>query len=326
MRSKTKYLLDDNTVKKLFESAGYKNIKEIKLLGNGEFNAVYAAVADGKELALKIAPSSSVDVMTYEKGMIKSEIYWYGMIKEHTAIRVPQIYHKDFSRTLIDADWFIMEKLDGMQMDAFEFTAEEKTQSQNILAEMAGEIHGIHGDKFGYVQGEMYENWYLALRSFAHNLMSDCQRKGKTSRRGKKFIEYIERGKEIFENAPSTMVNYDIWAGNVICRRVNGKVEYSWIDPERSFYGDPIFDFCCLDFLTPLEKKKSVAAHNEVSEIKIGTGKEERIRYAASLAMMAFITETERYYRYSPFHFGYWRNTLASFLLYRSAFKELKNL
>lgn len=326
MKSKTKYLIDSKTVKKLCKSAGYKDISEIKLLGNGEFNAVYGAKADEKSIAIKIAPPQSADVMTYEKNMMKAELYWYDMIKEHTSVRVPEIYYKDFSRKLIDADWFIMEKLHGVQMDEFDFTPEEKEQSQNILAQMAGEMHNIIGNKFGYVQNEMYENWYRALLSFAQNLLNDCQRKGKTSRRGKKFIKYINSGKEIFEKAPSTMVNYDIWAANVICRRVNGKVEYSWIDPERSFYGDPIFDFCCLDFLTPLENKKSIVAHNKVSSIKILTGREERIRYAASLAMMAFITETERYYRYTPFHYGFWRNTYLSFLLYRTAFKEFKSI
>ena len=91
------------------------------------------------------------------------------------------------------------------------------------------------------------------------------------------------------------MVNYDIWDANIICRRRNGNVEYAWIDPERSFWGDPVFDFCCLDFLTPLGSKKSLAVHNKYAKIGIGAGREEKIRYAASLAMMAFIMETERY-------------------------------
>lgn len=326
MKSKTKFLTDDETIRKLYLNAGYKQVTGIKLLGNGEFNAVYEAVADGRPTALKISPPSRAEVMQYENGMMKAELYWYEQIRKNTSIRVPAVYHRDFSRRLIDADWFIMEKLEGEQMDTFAFSKDEKTQSQNILAEMAGEIHNITGEKFGYIQNKLYDNWYLALRSAVKNLLSDCAKKGRRSRRGETFLGCIDRGKNIFEKAPCTMVNYDIWAANVICRRKNQKVEYAWIDPERSFWGDPLLDFCCLDFLTPLEKKHSVQAHNRVSAVKIRTGREEKIRYAASLAMMALIMETEKYYRYTPCHFGYWRNTIISGILYRTAFKELKKL
>ena len=58
MKSKTKFLKDDETIRKLYLNTGYKQVTGIKLLGNGEFNAVYEAVADGRPTALKISPRS----------------------------------------------------------------------------------------------------------------------------------------------------------------------------------------------------------------------------------------------------------------------------
>lgn len=52
------------------------------------------------------------------------------------------------------------------------------------------------------------------------------------------------------------MVNFDIWWPNIICNRENGEIKYAWIDPERSFWGDRIADFVCLEYQKPLEKKK----------------------------------------------------------------------
>lgn len=322
MVSKTKFMLDNKTIKILCHKAGISGIKNITLLGDGEFNAVYEITAD-RNYVLKISPDANTQVLTYEKGIMKAELYWYDILRNNTSIKVPEIYYSDFSHEQINADWFIMEKLEGKPKNRFEFTPEEKDEASGALAKMSAEIHNIKGNQFGYIQNKMYGNWYFALRAAAENLAEDCRRKGKSSRRGKRFINYIDRHRNIFEKAPCTMVNYDIWDANIICLRRNGSIEYAWIDPERSFWGDPMFDFCCLDFLTPLNNKKSLAVHNKYSEIKLNAGRSERIRYAASLAMMAFIMETERYYRYTPRHFGWWRNTLCSAQLYRTAFQEL---
>ena len=77
------------------------------------------------------------------------------------------------------------------------------------------------------------------------------------------------------------MVNFDIWWPNIICNRENGEIKYAWIDPERSFWGDRIADFVCLEYQKPLEKKKaSLAAYNAVADEPIRVTREEKIRYA----------------------------------------------
>ena len=72
MKSNTKVQLDVQAISALCASAGFQEIQNIKPLGAGEFNALYAFDSGGKGYALKIAPDARTLVMTYEKDMIRS--------------------------------------------------------------------------------------------------------------------------------------------------------------------------------------------------------------------------------------------------------------
>lgn len=327
MISKTKFAIDPDTIRRLFARAGIQNITNIAPLGAGEYNAVFSACADGRDYVLKIAPSEEIPVLTYEHNIMEAELFWYEQMRTKTSVRVPKIYYSDFSKSEIPTNWFIMEKLSGTQLDKTDFqTNTEKEHAQIITAEMAAEIHTIKNDKFGYIQNRLYDNWYDAIHSFVENLLKNCAAKGKTSKRGTRLLQYIDRYRNILEQAECTMVNFDIWAPNIMCRRENGTLQYAWIDPERSFWGDRILDFCCLEFMEPLQNKsKSLAAYNAVSDKKVTATKEERIRYAIGFAYLGLVMETEKYYRYSPCRFGWWRNVFASKAIFSQAFKELKN-
>ena len=325
MVSRTKYLLDNKTVTRLFENAGITGVTSIAPLGAGEYNAVYAVKAD-KEYVLKVAPAADTPILTYEKEMMKSEVYWYSLLRTQTDIRVPEVYFADDSKTLIPTAYFIMEKLAGTQMDQFQMTAEEKTECSRRVAQMVAQLHQIQNTEFGYLQNGLHGNWYAALTSMLENLICDAERVGKKSPKGKKLLTYAKKYESILKDVPSTMVNYDAWMPNMLCRRLkNGEIEIAWIDPERSFWGDRIFDFICLEFPKPLSKKTlSVRAYNEVSGQPILCSREECIRFAFAEGVMALIQEVEKYYRYTPHHFGWWRNVLSAAMLYKQAFRTLE--
>lgn len=324
MISKTKYMLSDNQIKELFKKAGISGVSKIAPLGAGEFNAVYEVIAD-KPYVLKVAPSTDIPVLTYEKDMIKSELYWYDMIRNNTDIYVPLIYYKDFSKELIPADWFIMEKLDGKQRNEINI---DKTVITEKTAKMVAQIHNIKNNKYGYIQNQLYDNWYDALKSMIKNLLSDAERAGKKSKQGKKLLKYTDKYKHILSKVPCCMVNYDIWDPNVLCKSTeNGDVEFQWIDPERSFWGDRIFDFMCLE--NPIgsinKKTESLKFYNTISDSPIALNKEIEIRYAFAFGLLALIQEVEKYYRYTPHNFGWWRNAVGCTAYYKMAFKVLKN-
>lgn len=324
MVSKTKYLLDDKTIKAMCKKAGIENIKSIAPLGAGEFNAVYEITAD-KAYVLKIAPKNDTPVMTYEKDMMQTEVYWYDVIRNNTSIKVPDVYYTDFSKTLIKSDWFIMEKLEGRQRNEIKM---DKDELNKKTAHMVAEIHYIKNDRFGYVQNGLYDNWYDALSNMIKNLLLDARKMNRKSKRGEKLLSYTEKYKNILKKVPCSMVNYDIWDPNVICREHNnGEIEFQWIDPERSFWGDSIFDFICLDsiFGSLNLKKTSIKNYNEKADIPVEINRETEIRFAFAMGLLGLIQEVEKYYRYTPRNFGWWRNIGGSKFYYTEAFRVLKN-
>lgn len=326
MKSKTKNIVADETIRKCFVKAGFKNINNITALGAGMYNSVYSVSADGKEYAIKIAPPDDVEVMSYERGMMAAEVFWYKQMRDKTCIQVPNVLFYDDSKEIITSEYFIMEKIDGTQIDKMQLSNKEKADLNAEMAKLAAEMHKIKNDKFGYIQMGLFDNWYYAIRASVQALINDAEAKGKKTKRGKKLLSYIDKNKNILEKVDCCMVNYDIWASNILARRENGVLRFWWIDPERSFWGDRMADFVCLDVTKPLSKKdKVIEAYNTVSDEKIVATHELEIRYAILMAQMGLIQEVEKYYRYRPTMIGWWIDVIGSnFLFYKIAFKLLK--
>lgn len=325
MVSKTKFVISDDKIKEIFHHFGIDNIKSISPLGDGEYNAVFEVKAD-KSYVLKLAPDSSIPVLTYENKMMSSEVFWYEQIRIHTDIRVPDVYFSDFSRNIIPTEYFIMEKLDGEMRNTAKLGMDTVRENTAI---MLAQIHKIKNDRYGYIQNQLYDNWYDALCSMIQNLLDDAKRVGKRSKNGERLLKYAEKYKDILMRVECTMVNYDLWDGNVICcKDQNGKTEHCWIDPERSFWGDRIFDFICVDnnpVFRLKSKQKTIDIYNRTADNPIEINYENEIRYAFAQGLMGIIQEVEKYYRYTPHHFGWWRNVLSYTGIYKNAFKVLKN-
>jgi len=326
MNSRSKTLLDKETIESLTQPVLGNTIQSISPLGDGEFNAVYSlALADSSFCALKIAPKSTVPVLTYEMGMMEAEVFWYDQIQQHTSIRVPKIYSSNINEDELPAPWFLMEQLPGIPMDKFDFHSKEKEEKQITLISILTEIHDIHHTQYGYVQNGLKDTWHEAIRFMVENELKDAARVSRSSKRGEKLLSYIDEYHSILSQAPCTMVNFDLWPSNILCERHENQVLYSWIDPERSFWGDPIADLVCFEFLVPLEKKtKTLETYNTHAKSPILANKEEQIRYAIMEAYLALIMEVEKYYRYWTTNPGWARNVIVSKLLYRSAFSVLK--
>lgn len=325
MISRTKLKVDEVTIQKMFEQAGIHGVSHIAPLGAGEYNAVYSAKANGKEYAIKISPEESIPILTYETNLLSSELFWYKKMKEMTDIPVPEIYYSDFSKTLLPANYFIMERVKGVQLDKMELTPEEKEAVSLEKAKILAAIHKIKNDQFGYVQNGLFDDWYQAIKSMTVAIIRDGQKKNHRSRRGERLLAYIEQYKPILQSVECSMINYDLWDPNLICSREKGKIKYTLIDPERSCWGDRIADFVCLEPMIALEdKKSSLKAYNSVAGQPILATKNEKIRYAVALGYLALILEVEKYYRYTPLHFGWWRNTIVSKMAFDHSLKDLK--
>lgn len=327
MISKTKTMLSDSLIKTLFMKACISNITSIESLGAGEYNAVYGVESPAGDYAMKVAPPSDMKVLSYEKNLMQSEVFWYKQISENTKIRIPKVFYSDFSKSDLPTNFFIMEKLAGHELYKMNFTEDEWTQSYAAKAKMAAQIHTIKNTKFGYIQNDLFSSWYLAIKSMVSSLVKDCNSLGYESERGNLLLSYIDEHKRILENVQSVMVNFDLWDSNVLCERHNDTLNFSWIDPERSFWGDRIADFVSMsrNQLEPLsEKKETLEAYNSVSDIPITGTHEEDIRYAIALGYLALIQETEKYVRYEPGDKGWTQSVKESDERFAAAFDILR--
>lgn len=321
MKSKTKYNLSDNQIIRIFKENNIENIIEIKPLNEGMFNSVYNIRTENKEYVLKIAPKKSQKVMTYEKNMLQSELFWYDVINKNTNIYTPKIYFSSQkNNNIIESDYFVMEKINGLQRNKAKLSTKKKLE---MTAKIIAEFHNVKNDKYGYIQNELYDNWYDALSNMIINIINDAKEVGKFTEKGEKLLKYANKYKNILKKSECTMVNYDLWDANMICS--DNKVTV--IDPERTFWGDPVFDFICAEgFTKPLSTKtQTIDIHNSMSDIKIEINRESEIRYAFAQGYMALIQEVERYYRFTRLSEGWIFDKFCSDLLYKSAFKILEN-
>ncbi len=325
MKSSTKVLLNSHAVTALCEASGFPNAQNVSPLGAGEFNAVYAFEQAGRKYALKIAPDSRSPVMTYEKNMMRSEVFWYEKLRAHTRIAVPEIYHTDFSRTLLPSDFFIMELVPGRQMNEMDFSPAEKAAATEKLPRMAAEIHKIKNQGFGYPQCGLYGTWPQALSAMVRAIVNDAAAMGKPCANGERLQAFVRRHHGVLARASCRMVNFDLWEANILCDRGPDGMCYTWIDPERGFWGDPLMDFICFEFDKPLpEKHASLAAYNAVAENPVTPGREAQIRFAFAQAYLGLIMEVERYTRYTPGDEGWKRNDAVCASLFASAFACLE--
>ncbi|MGN0529157.1 MAG: phosphotransferase family protein [Eubacterium sp.] len=321
MISRTKPELKTDEIQNMFNAAALGKVLKAEKLGDGEYNAVYDVVTDMGKYVLKVSPLDKTGILTYEQDMMRVEVFWYAQIRTHTKICVPYVYFKDFSHTVYPSDYFIMERMEGEQLNSADLTTEEKAECEREIARMTAQMHKVTNNKYGYIQNTLFDCWYDALRNMIENLIDDAKRAGKASKRGQK----LEKCRDILNTVPCVMVNADLWYGNILCVKNGGKFKLILIDPERSFWGDPIFDFVNLDFARMLNKKtRTLEAYNSSAKVPIKCTRDEMIRFALSLGYLALVMETEKYYRYSPKHFGWWRNIFSSKFLYDNAFKILK--
>jgi len=324
MISRTKYSIEETAILQVFVAAGIPGVTSAAPLGYGEFNAVYLARSDERSYVLKIAPRSTAPVMTYEQNMMASEVFWYDILREKTTIRVPEVYLSDFSRTILPVPYFIMEYLPGETLNKAALSPAERAEVDAMLPAMAAQLHAIKNAQFGYPQNGLFDSWYIAVHAFVAQTLADCTRKHRRSRRGERLLRFIERHRDILEHVEGCMVNFDIWPANSIVQRENGNIQLCWIDPERSFWGDRMLDFVCFAFHQPLSSKPDVlAAYNAASDTPVLLTREEQIRFAIGQGYLALIMETEKYYRYTAFNYGWWRNVFACRMLYRAAFAAL---
>lgn len=213
-------------------------------LGHGWFSAAYRIrLRDGERVVLKIAPPAGVEVLTYERGAMATELAATRLIREHTTVPVPAIHFADSSHELCDADYFFMEFVDAANFGMIKksLSPAERDGYNEALGAVTRELNSIKGDAFGPLAGPGVATWRDRFTAMVDDILDDGSRRG------------IDLGwdytdvREVVETHAGTLdevtepvfVEWDLWDNNAMIR--DGRIA-AVIDHERAFYGDPLIE------------------------------------------------------------------------------------
>jgi 5-methylthioribose kinase len=158
---------------------GEEAMSELK---DGWFNAAYnVRLSDGREVILKIAPPQDAEVMTYEKGIMVTEVTAMRLVAQNPAIPVPEIYYFDTACDLCDSDYFFMEKLTGDNYDHVRASLSPEIQAQidQSIGRIIRAINGFTGTYFGYDGNSALrgDTWKEAFIKIVESVLEDGLRK-----------------------------------------------------------------------------------------------------------------------------------------------------
>lgn len=301
--SKTKRDISDKALNEIFSKHSLGKIVKVIPLKGGQFNSVLKiTVQSGKNYVIKIAPSKGTDVLTYEKDLIKSEVYFYEKFSNLKNIHFPEIYGYDYDRES-QYQYLIMEFIEGKMLTSAKLSKEDYDQVMYELGCALAEIHNLSCEEgFGYIQNGLFASWEEAYLNMTENVIKNAESKNAEIPRIDEIRNILLENRALLKSVKKPCpVHFDLWAGNIMLK---DKKLYALIDCERAMFGDRIGDFISLDYLAPFDKeknKKLTDGYNSVAKEPIVFDDNELKRFYLMRMYLGLIVFTEQHYRYSKF-------------------------
>ena len=215
-------------------------------LGHGWCNAAYRIrLRDGQSVVLKIAPPAGVEVMTYEQDMMRIEVTALRMIRERTSVPVPAVLHYDTSLELCDAEYFIMEFVEGQNLGIIDsdLSKESRAAYEQALGAANRELNGIRGEWFGPLLGTAAGGgtWRETFTGLFEDVLRDGERRGVDLGWDYDAIRRLLAAHAdcLDEVTEPAFIEWDLWNSNAIVR--DGSLA-GIIDHERALFGDPLME------------------------------------------------------------------------------------
>ncbi len=213
-------------------------------LTEGWFNVAYILrLRDGREVVCKIAPPPGIDVMTYERDMMRGEIAAVRLILERTEVPVPRIDHYDDSHDLITADWFVMPRLPGDNLKQLSTTIspDEYAGGWRVVGTMTRSLNGIIGDGYGRFNQPLFATWREAFTSILEDVLRDGERRSVDLGWPYDQVRTViaDHAHELDAVTEPAFCEWDLWDANAMFHE--GRL-VGIIDHERAFWGDPLME------------------------------------------------------------------------------------
>ncbi len=305
MKSLTKARVSESDIRSMCQKAFGVDLKTSKELNDGFYNISYLVkLMDGREMVLKVAPPSDVNILTYEKDIMAAEVKFYKLCHEHTDIPVPYILFEDFDLDVFASPYYFMSKLHGIPTNYVkEISPDMRREIYEQLAAYLGRLHQIKGQCFGYISMKdkcLNKSYYECFRLMMDALIEDANRVGQDLPFDmEKMDELLRRSKFAFDVVKEpTLVHYDLWDGNIFIKGYEDMTIEGIIDFERGFYGDPAADISQAGGYIDLENSDYFwDIYNNNSDIKLTYDYPMKIRVICYRLYVFMIMYVETFYR-----------------------------
>lgn len=255
MDSLTKNIQTNESLERMIKTAfGEKlhigeavNEVKVKELKEGFYNAAYEIILPDRSVILKIAPAANAKILAYEKNMMEAEVNSLRLVKEKTKVPVPDVLYYDQSHSISDADYFFMNKVEGISLNQAKENGMPPSEQEMIYEEIGRynlELNEIRGNKYGYfalkeMQGD---NWEQVFAVMIESIMVDGERiQWDIGMAYDEVRRVIEKSKGALNTIMEPrLVHWDLWEGNIFTN--NGKVT-AFIDFERVMWADPLLEY-----------------------------------------------------------------------------------
>jgi len=230
-------------------------------LDGGTFNAVSrVTLADGRRLILKVPPLPGVPVLTYERGILRTEALFYDLAAPHC--QLPAVIHAGFGHHNDVGDFLLMTELPGQPWPAVADRLGDG-QRQRLRGELGRIVAGLHtttGSEFGYPAQPLAASWRIAFGGMLDTILTEADHYRVTLPLPTGVIrQRAARHASVLDEVTTPMlVHFDLWDGNILIDldgatpRIGGL-----IDAERAFWGDPLADFVSLALLGDIQQDEA---------------------------------------------------------------------
>jgi aminoglycoside phosphotransferase (APT) family kinase protein len=218
----------------------------------GKHNTSYYVRGAGDELVLRISPSDDAGFLFYERRMMAQEPQLHALLRAETSVPVAEILAYDDSRSLLDRDYLLMERLTGQPLTDAGLTQRQVDRVLEQVGVYLAQMHALVADRYGYLGAHRpmapQPAWVEAFTVMWNKLLDDvvaCG--GYTPDEADLFRRLLNIYRPHFDRpVPASLLHMDVWSQNILVDstgRVTGLV-----DLDRALWGDPEIEFAVLDY------------------------------------------------------------------------------
>jgi fructosamine-3-kinase len=214
------------------------DVDKVYILTGGCLNRVIGIdLKNGSpSLVLKATPTKNDQGLKHEYSVLE-------YFNKNTSLPVPSPLFYDDSGDIIPGTYFVMTKIDGISMHHLDFSMHDIRDITEQVATILIDLHKHKEKGFGAIEKSSNDK----TLEWAEFWLPRFDQVLRTVRSGgnipETLLERIEQVRPSFEKLiqigqMATLTHYDIWSGNILLNRINGRISISGFLDVQGYWAD----------------------------------------------------------------------------------------